>query len=69
MRRILNFLGYSYRKPRPIPEKSATPEEQEKFMLETNELVADLTKKGLRYTERGRGSVPKGVQRRVCVEA
>ena len=46
MRRILNFLGYSYRKPRPIPEKSATPEEQEKFMRETNELVVDLTKNG-----------------------
>ena len=46
MRRILNSLGYSYRKLRPIPEKSATPEEQEKFMRETNELVVDLTKKG-----------------------
>ena len=31
MGRILNFLGYPYRKPRPIPEKPAAPEEQ-KFM-------------------------------------
>ena len=46
MRRILNSLGYSYRKLRPIPEKSATPEEQEKFMRETNELVVDLIHKG-----------------------
>ena len=45
MRRILNSLGYSYRKPRPISEKSATTEEQ-KFMRETNELVVDLIKKG-----------------------
>ena len=46
MRRILNTLGYSYRKPRPIPEKSATPEEQKEFMDHTNRLVVDLMGRG-----------------------
>lgn len=41
MRRILNALGYSYRKLRPVPEKSATPEEQKEFMDSTNRLVVD----------------------------
>ena len=46
MRRILNALGYSYRKPRPIPEKSATPEAQKEFMDPTNRLVVDLMGRG-----------------------
>lgn len=46
MRRILNALGYSYRKPRPIPEKSATPEEQKEFMDSTNRLVVELMGRG-----------------------
>ena len=46
VRRILNALGYSYRKPRPIPEKSATPEEQKEFMDSTNRMVVDLMGRG-----------------------
>ena len=46
MRRILNALGYSYRKFRPIPEKSATPEEQKEVMDSTNRLVVDRMERG-----------------------
>ena len=46
MRRILNALGYSYRKFRPIPEKSATPEAQKEFMDSTNRLVVDRMGRG-----------------------
>ena len=49
MRRILDALGYSYRKPRPIPEKSATPEEQKEFMDSTNRLVVDRMERAMRY--------------------
>ena len=39
LRRDLRRLGLSYNKPRPVPHNSATPEEQAKFKLETNQLV------------------------------
>ena len=46
MESIFNALGHSYREPRPIPEKSATPEAQKEFMSTTNRLVVDLMERG-----------------------
>ena len=46
LRRALKRIRFSYRKPRPVPYNSATPEEQERFKVETNRLVSEATKEG-----------------------
>ena len=46
LRRTLKRIRFSYRKPRPIPYNSATPEEQEQFKVETNRLVSEAAKEG-----------------------
>ena len=56
LRRTLKRIRFSYRKPRPVPYNSATPEEQERFKVETNRLVSEATKEGftvLTCDERG----------------
>ena len=42
LRRVLERTGCSYTKARPIPRKSATREEQEGFMSETNATLEKL---------------------------
>ena len=39
LRRALKRIGFSYRKSRPVPYNSATPEEQERFKAETGLVV------------------------------
>ena len=46
LRRVLKRLGFSYRKPRPIPDKSASKEEQEKFKQETAKILDEMIKQG-----------------------
>ena len=46
LRRALRRIRFSYRKPRPVPYNSATPEEQERFKVETNRLVNEAAKEG-----------------------
>ena len=46
LRRTLKRIRFSYRKPRPVPYNSATPEEQERFKIETNRLVSEAAKVG-----------------------
>lgn len=44
--RLAQKLGFSYRKPRPIPYNSATPEEQEAFIKKTRQTMARWAKEG-----------------------
>ena len=46
LRRVLRWLGFSYRKPRPIPDKSASETEQEEFNQETAGLLEEMSKQG-----------------------
>ena len=46
LRRALRRIRFSYRKPRPVPYNSSTPEEQERFKVETNRLVSEAAKEG-----------------------
>ena len=46
LRRVMKRPGRSYTKARPIPRKSATKEEREAFMSETNAMLAELIAKG-----------------------
>ena len=39
LKRVLRRLGFSYNKPRPIPDKSASKTEQEEFKQETAKLL------------------------------
>ena len=43
-RRVLRWLGFPYRKPRPIPDKSASETEQEEFNQETAGLLGEMGK-------------------------
>ena len=44
LRRVLGWLGFSYRKPRPIPDKSASETEQGEFKQETAGLLEEMNK-------------------------
>ena len=46
LRRALRRFRFSYRKPRPVPYNSATPEEQERFKAETNLVVNEAAEDG-----------------------
>ena len=46
LQRLMKQWGFSYTKARPVPAKSASPEEQLEFMNETNEEVASLIDAG-----------------------
>ena len=45
-KRVLGRLGFSYRKPRPISDKSASEIEQEEFKQETVGLLEEMSKQG-----------------------
>lgn len=44
--KLVSRLGYSVRKPRPIPHNSATPQEQKKFKEEAYQEQTEYRKKG-----------------------
>ena len=44
--RVANRLGFSVRKPRPVPYNGATPEEQAEFVEEIREIIARWRKEG-----------------------
>ena len=46
LKRMLGWLGFSYSKPRPIPDKSASKAEQEEFKRETARLLEEMTRQG-----------------------
>ncbi len=46
LRRALKRIRFSYRKLRPVPYNSATPEEQERFKAETNLVVNKVVEQG-----------------------
>ena len=46
LKRVLRRLGFSYSKPRPIPDKSASEAEQEEFKQETAGLLEEMGKQG-----------------------
>ncbi len=46
LKRMLGRLGFSYSKPRPIPDKSASKAEQEEFKRETARLLEEMTRQG-----------------------
>ena len=46
LKRVLGRLGFSYRKPRPISDKSASEMEQEEFKQETVGLLEEMSKQG-----------------------
>lgn len=46
LQRMMKRWGFSYTKARPVPAKSASPEEQREFMNETNEEVVSLRDEG-----------------------
>ena len=46
LRRALKRIRFSYRKPRPVPYNSATPEEQERFKAETSLVVNKAAEDG-----------------------
>ena len=46
LRRTLRRMGFSYIKPRPIPIKSASLEEQEAFKEETHKEITTLARRG-----------------------
>ena len=46
LKRVLRRLGFSYSKPRPIPDRSASEAEQEEFKQETAELLEEMGKQG-----------------------
>ena len=46
LRRTLKRIRFSYRKSRPVPYNSSTPEEQERFKVETSRLVSEAAKEG-----------------------
>ena len=41
---VLGRLGFSYSKPRPIPDKSASKTEQEQFKQETAALLEEMAR-------------------------
>ena len=47
--RALKRLGFSYRKPGPVPHSAAAPQEQERFKAETNRVVSETPDTGSRY--------------------
>ena len=55
LKRVMRRMGFSYGKPRPIPDKSASEEEQEEFKQETADMI--------------RGARRQGYAVRVCDEA
>lgn len=46
LQRMLNQMGFSYTKARPISAKSASPEKQQEFKNETNEEIVSLIEQG-----------------------
>ena len=46
LKRVLGRLGFSYKKPRPISDKSASEMEQEEFKQETAGLLEEMSKQG-----------------------
>ena len=46
LKRAMRRMGFSYSKPRPIPDKSASKEEQEKFKQETAGMIREACKQG-----------------------
>ena len=44
LKKVLRRLGFSYRKPRPISDKSASEMEQEEFKQETAGLLEEMSK-------------------------
>ena len=46
LKRVLRRLGFSYSKPRPIPDRSASEAEQEEFKQETAGLLEEMGKQG-----------------------
>ncbi len=46
LRRVLRRLGFSYTKPRPVPRRSATAEEQKRFKEETTESILGMISSG-----------------------
>ena len=57
LKRAMRRMGFSYSKPRPIPDKSASEEEQEKFKQETADIKGDR-QAGLRHARLRRGGRP-----------
>ena len=46
LKMMLGRLGFSYSKPRPIPDKSTSKTEQEEFKRETAGLLEEMTRQG-----------------------
>ena len=46
LKRVLRRLGFSYSKPRPIPDRSASEAEQEEFKQKTAGLLEEMGKQG-----------------------
>ncbi len=46
LKRAMRRMGFSYSKPRPIPDKSASEEEQEKFKQETADMIREAGRQG-----------------------
>ena len=46
LRGVLGRLGFSYKEPRPIPDKSASETEREEFKQETAGLLEEMSKWG-----------------------
>ena len=46
LRRMLKKIGFSYRKPRPVPPKSASKSEQEEFKARAGRKAGDLANEG-----------------------
>ena len=46
LRRMLKKIGFSYRKPRPVPPKSASKSEQEEFKARAGRKAGDLASEG-----------------------
>ena len=46
LKRAMRRMGFSYSKPRPIPDKSASEEEQEKFKQETADMIRAAGRQG-----------------------
>ena len=59
LQRTLHDLGFTYRKSRQIPEKSASPEEQEAFKAETNRQLMRLKDEGYAILSQDEAGVKK----------
>ena len=62
LKRAMRRMGFSYSKPRPIPDKSASEEEQEKFKQGTADMIREtvdmIRQAGLRGARLRRGGRP-----------